>query len=379
MRTSYFSRSKKSFSHWAVLLMLGLALSACGQSGTPTVSNAADKAATTETKTYNWKLVTTWPPNFPIFQEGVQRFAQDLKTISNGRLNIKVYAGGELVPPLQAFDAVSQGTVEMSHGAAYYWAGKVPAAQFFTAVPFGMNAQGMNSWLYAGGGLKLWRELYKPYNLVPFPMGNTGVQMGGWFNKKIDSIADLKGLKMRIPGLGGKVFAKAGGTPVLMAGGEIYTALDRGTIDATEWVGPFHDERLGLYRAAKYYYYPGWHEPGPVLELNVNAKAWASLTPDLQKAIETAASASNVWMLAQFEAKNLQALAKLKNEHHVQVYEFPDEVISELRRLSKVVLEEEAAKDADFKRIYQAYEAFAADNDAWGELSEIAYAKARKP
>ena len=379
MRTSYFSRSKKSFSHWAVLLMLGLALSACGQSGTPTVSNAADKAATTETKTYNWKLVTTWPPNFPIFQEGVQRFAQDLKTISNGRLNIKVYAGGELVPPLQAFDAVSQGTVEMSHGAAYYWAGKVPAAQFFTAVPFGMNAQGMNSWLYAGGGLKLWRELYKPYNLVPFPMGNTGVQMGGWFNKKIDSIADLKGLKMRIPGLGGKVFAKAGGTPVLMAGGEIYTALDRGTIDATEWVGPFHDERLGLYRAAKYYYYPGWHEPGPVLELNVNAKAWASLTPDLQKAIETAASASNVWMLAQFEAKNLQALAKLKNEHHVQVYEFPDEVISELRRLSKVVLEEEAAKDADFKRIYQAYEAFAADNDAWGELSEFAYAKARKP
>jgi len=350
-----------------------LALSACGQSTTPTTATAA------ESKTYNWKLVTTWPPNFPIFQEGVERFAKDVKTLSNGRLDIKVYAGGELVPALQAFDAVSQGTVEMSHGAAYYWAGKIPAGQFFTAVPFGMNAQGMNSWLYAGGGLELWRELYKPHNLVPFPMGNTGVQMGGWFNKKIDSVADLKGLKMRIPGLGGKVFAKAGGTPVLMAGGEIYTALDRGTIDATEWVGPFHDERLGLYRAAKYYYYPGWHEPGPVLELNVNSKAWAGLSADLQKAIEIAASASNLWMLAQFEAKNLEALAKLKNEHNVQVDEFPDEVISELRKLSKVVLEEEAAKNADFKRIYQAYKTFADNNDSWSELSEDAYATARKP
>jgi len=360
----------------ALLTALALLLAACGQSNTPATGGSAAPVA--KGKTYNWKLVTTWPPNFPIFQEGVERFAKDVKALSDGRLDIKVFAGGELVPPLQAFDAVSQGTVEMSHGAAYYWAGKIPAGQFFTAVPFGLNAQGMNAWLYAGGGLELWRELYKPYNLVPFPMGNTGVQMGGWFNKKIDSIADLKGLKMRIPGLGGKVFAKAGGTPVLMAGGEIYTALDRGTIDATEWVGPFHDERLGLYRAAKYYYYPGWHEPGPVLELNVNARAWSSLTPDLQKAIEIAASATNTWMLAQFEAKNLQALAKLKDEHHVQVYEFPNEVIAELRRMSAVVLEEEAAKDADFKRIYQAYKAFAEDNDSWNALSEAAYARARK-
>jgi TRAP-type mannitol/chloroaromatic compound transport system substrate-binding protein len=357
-------------------LFVSLFLVGCGQSqqATSTTATAAAKPA----QTYNWKLVTTWPPNFPIFQEGVERFAREVKTLTNGRLNIKVYAGGELVPPLQSFDAVSQGTVEMSHGAAYYWAGKIPAGQFFTAVPFGLNAQGMNAWLYAGGGLELWRELYKPHNLVPFPMGNTGVQMGGWFNKKIDSIADLKGLKMRIPGLGGMVFAKAGGTPVLMAGGEIYTALDRGTIDATEWVGPFHDERLGLYRAAKYYYYPGWHEPGPVLELNVNAKAWASLTPDLQKAIETASAAANTWWLAQFEAKNLEALAKLKNDHNVQIYKFPDEVLAELHKLSKVVLEEESAKDADFKRINEAYQTFATNNDGWNELSEAAYAKARK-
>lgn len=369
------------FSQCLAVLLATFLLAACGQSNAPSAGpgSVTPGAAATETKTYNWKMVTTWPPNFPIFQEGVERFAADVKALSNGRLNIKVYAGGELIPPLQTFDAVSQGTVEMGHGAAYYWAGKIPAGQFFTAVPFGMNAQGMNAWLYAGGGLELWRELYKPHNLIPFPMGNTGVQMGGWFNKKIDTIGDLKGLKMRIPGLGGKVFAKAGGTPVLMAGGEIYTALDRGTIDATEWVGPFHDERLGLYRAAKYYYYPGWHEPGPVLELTVNAQAWASLTNDLKKAIETAAAASNLWMLSQFEAKNLEALGRLKQEHRVQVYEFPAEVMGELRKLSNIVLEEEAAKDADFKKIYAAYQAFATDNDGWNELSEGAYQKARKP
>ena len=169
---------------------------------------------------------------------------------------------GELVPPLQAFDAVSQGTVELAHGAAYYQAGKAPASQFFSAVPFGLNAQGMNAWFYAGGGMALYREVYAPFNVVPFPMGNSGVQMAGWFRKEIKSMADFKGLKMRIPGLGGKVLAKAGGTPVLLAGGEIYTALERGTIDATEWVGPYHDLRLGLYRAAKHYYYPGMARAG---------------------------------------------------------------------------------------------------------------------
>ena len=265
----------------------------------------------------------------------------------------------------------------MGHGAAYYWAGKVPAAQFFTAVPFGLNAQGMNAWLYAGGGLKLWRDLYAKYSLVPFPMGNTGVQMGGWFNKKITSVDDLKGLKMRIPGLGGKVFAKAGGTPVLLPGGEIYTALERGTIDATEWVGPFHDERLGLYRAAKYYYYPGWHEPGPVLELIVNKKAWESLSPDLQKAIESAAAASNVWMLSQFEAKNLAALRKLKEQHNVQVFPFPDDVIKQLKALTVEVLNEQAANDPEFDKVYKAYQAFSKDNDGWNALSEAAYQKAR--
>lgn len=349
-------------------------LNGCGQkeAAAPT-----DNKITQTQKTYNWKMVTTWPPNFPIFQEGVERFAADIKVMSNGKLNIKVYAGGELIPPLETFEAVSQGTVEMGHGAAYYWAGKIPAAQFFTAVPFGMNAQGMNAWLYGGDGLALWQDLYKPHGLIPFPMGNTGVQMGGWFNKKINSVKDLKGLKMRIPGLGGKVIAKAGGTPVLLAGGEIYTALERNTIDATEWVGPFHDERLGLYRAAKYYYYPGWHEPGPVLELTVNLKAWNSLPDNLKRSIEVAASASNIWMLSQFEAKNLAALGKLKEQHKVEVLPFPDDVLKELKSFTQVVLDEQSAIDPVFKKIREAYQTFSADNDRWNLLSEAAYQKAR--
>lgn len=363
------------------ILLLIMLLTACGQESQqqqtqPMTTTAAEPAAP-EVKTYNWKMVTTWPPNFPIFQEGVERFAQEVGIMSNGRLNIKVYAGGELVPPLQTFDAVSQGTVELGHGAGYYWAGKIPAAQFFTAVPFGMNAQGMNAWLYAGGGLELYKEVYAPHNLVPFPMGNTGVQMGGWFNKKINSVNDLKGLKMRIPGLGGKVFAKAGGTPVLLAGGEIYTALDRGTIDATEWVGPFHDERLGLYRAAKYYYYPGWHEPGPVLELIANKLAFDELPDDLKKIIENAAASSNIWMLSQFEANNLAALRKLRDEHKVKILPFPNDVINSLHNLTVEVLEEEAKKDPTFSKVYDAYKSFSSDNDRWNTLSEAAYQKAR--
>jgi len=358
------------------IIVAALSLGSCSKQEASSQQQAAPAAASS-TKTYEWKMVTTWPPNFPIFQEGVDRFAADVNKMSNGRLHIKVYAGGELVPPLQTFDAVSQGTVQLGHGAGYYWAGKIPAAQFFTAVPFGLNAQGMNSWLYAGGGLELYQEIYAKHNLVPFPLGNTGVQMGGWFNKKIETVDDLKGLKMRIPGLGGKVFAKAGGTPVLLAGGEIYTSLERGNIDATEWVGPFHDERLGLYRAAKYYYYPGWHEPGPVLELIVNKTAYESLPDDLKKIIEVAAASTSIWELSQFEAKNLEALRKLKEEHKVQVLPFPDDVIKALKGYTKEVLEEQAAADPEFKRVYEAYSAFSKDNDAWNALSEAAYYRAK--
>jgi len=241
-------------------------------------------------------MVTTWPPKLPYLQTGADRFAERVKEISGGRLTIQVFAGGELVPPLGAFDAVTDGTVEMASGAAYYWAGKAPATQWFAAVPFGMNAQGMAAWFYGGDGLKLWEEVYAPFNLIPRPGGNTGVQMGGWFNKKIETIEDYKGLKMRIPGLGGKVVAKAGGTVVLTPGGEIFTNLERGVIDATEWVGPLHDLRMGFYKAAKYYYYPGWHEPGTTLEYIFNKKAYESLPKDLQMILDMASAESYAWM-----------------------------------------------------------------------------------
>ncbi|MDC9726199.1 MAG: TRAP transporter substrate-binding protein [Gammaproteobacteria bacterium] len=351
------------------ITLLALTLSACGPENTASTNSTAIDTS----KTYNWKMVTTWPPGFPVLQEGAERFADNIKAMSNGRLTIKVYAGGELIPALQTFDAVSQGTVEMGHGSAYYWAGKVPEAQFFSTVPFGMTARGMNAWLYDGGGLDLWREVYKPFHVVPFPLGNTGVQMGGWFNKEINSIDDIKGLKMRIPGLGGKVFAKAGGNPILLAGSEVYTALERNTIDATEWIGPFHDQRLGLYRAAEHYYYPGWHEPGTVLELTVNQRAWDSLPSDLQAIVSNAAMAENVRMLSEMEQKNLSALQELKDRPNVQLHRFPNDVLTTLKKLTDETLLEMAANDVKFKKVYNAYQAFRNQNDAWSDISENAY------
>ncbi|MEE2744685.1 MAG: TRAP transporter substrate-binding protein DctP [Bdellovibrionota bacterium] len=324
-------------------------------------------------KKFRWKMVTTWPPHFPVLGEGADKLAKWVDQMSNGRLKIVVYGGGELVPPLSVFDAVSKGTVEMGHGAAYYWAGKIPAAQFFAAVPFGLNAQSMNSWLYSGGGLELWREVYKPFNLRPFPAGNTGVQMGGWYNKEINSLEDLKGLKMRIPGLGGKVLAKAGGSSILVAGGEIYTNLDRGVIDATEWVGPFHDLKMGFYKTAKYYYYPGWHEPGTTLELMINTKAWASLPADLQAIVEAATYRANMWMISEFEAKNNANLQTLVNKHKVKLRKFPDSVLKGLKKLSQEVLEEVASKDPISRKVYESFKKFKSNISAWNKTSEVPY------
>ncbi len=365
------------------LLLAGFLVSACGHGdkAETTASPAPEPAASAApepVKKYEWKIVTTWPANFPIFQEGVEKFADDVRTMTNGRLDIKVYAGGELVPALGVFDAVSQGTVEMGHGSPYYWAGKVPEAQFFSSVPFGMTPKGMNAWLYNGGGLDLWREAYKPFNLIAFPMGNSDIQMGGWFNKPINSLDDIAGLRMRIPGLGGKVLKKAGGNPVLMAGGEIYTALERGTIDATEWVAPFHDLRLGLNRAASYYYYPGWHEPGTVFELMINTDKWASLPADLQRAVEVTATAINGWMYVQMGFYNQQALNELKSKENIQIVEFPEEVLLALKQATRETMAEESAANPAFKRVYDSYKSFQASYEGWDALSEQSYQNSLK-
>ncbi len=324
-------------------------------------------------KKIRWRMVTSWPPAFPILQTGAERFAKRVSDLTGGRLTIQVYAGGELVPALGVFDAVSSGSVQCGHSAAYYWAGKSNAAQWFTCVPFGMDAQGMNAWFYFGNGLKLWEEVYRPFNLVPRPAGNTGVQMGGWFNKKIDSMADFKGLKMRIPGLGGKVLAKAGGAVVLLPGGEIYTSLERGVIDATEWVGPCHDIRMGFYKVAKYYYYPGWHEPGSALELMINRKAYEALPADIKAAVDAAAAELNVMMLSEFETENAKALAELKKSHKVQLMRFPEEVLQGLKKLAAETIAETAAKDPQAKKVNEDFMAFKKQLAAWNSISEKSY------
>lgn len=324
-------------------------------------------------KKFRWKMVTTWPPKFPVLGEGAELFAKWVKTMSNGRLDIKVYGGGELIPALEVFDAVSSGSAEMGSGAAYYWAGKSPATQFFASVPFGMNAQQINAWLLGGGGMKLWEELYAKFNLIPMAGGNTGVQMGGWFNKEINTIDDLKGLKMRIPGLGGKVLGKAGGTAVLSAGGEIYTNLERGVIDATEWIGPYHDYKMGFHKIAKYYYAPGWHECGTALELIINKTKFEQLPADLQMIVRTAAARLNVWMLSEFEAQNSIYLEKIIAEGKVELRNYPSEVLEQLRVYTDETIAEITSQDADSKKIYDSYTSFRKKIINWSTLTEKVY------
>lgn len=350
---------------------LGGASLVFGCSGKQESSGAAPALQTG--KSYEWRMVTTWPPRFPALGEGAEQLAAWVDEMSGGRLKIRVYGGGELVPALEAFDAVSQGVVEMAHSASYYWAGKAPATQFFSAAPFGMNAQQMNAWILRGGGLELWEELYGQFNLLPMPCGNTGVQMGGWFNKKINSLEDFKGLKMRIPGLGGKVIEKAGGSAILSAGGEIYTNLERGVIDATEWIGPYHDYMMGFPKIAKYYYYPGWHEPGTVLELFMNKTAFEGLPKDLQEIIRAAAQYANIWMLSEFEAQNNIYLQKIKSEFNTQILKFPDDVLAGLRRYSEEVVDEITAKDPMSKKVYESFSKFKKSVHNWAEISEKIY------
>jgi len=353
----------------------GAVLAGCTQKESPE-KEAAEKTAAKSEK-IQWKMVTTWPKNFPGLGTGANNLAKLITEMSGGRLEVKVYGAKELVGALEIFDAVSRGTAEMGHGASYYWKGKTEAAQFFAAVPFGLTAQEMNGWLYSGGGMELWKEVYEPFGLIPTAAGNTGVQMGGWFNKEINSVEDLKGLKMRIPGLGGEVLKRAGGTPVLLPGGEIFPSLQSGAIDATEWVGPYNDMAFGLYKAAKYYYYPGWHEPGTTLECFVNKKAFEALPADLQSIVLNASKVANMEMLADYTARNNAALETLVKEHKVELRKFPDDVLKKMKELSDQVVAEVAEKDPMSKKVYESYKKFRDQAEAWHNVSERAYLNAR--
>ena len=366
-------------------LLIGGALSGCKndaqtedeQPSKPVKPTATIEAPSATGKSIEWKMVTTWPKNFPGLGTGAEYLAELIGTLSAGRIRVKVYGAGELVPAFEIFDAVSRGAAELGHGAAYYWKGKNEALQFFSTVPFGLTAMEMNAWLYHGGGMELWQEAYEPFGLVPMASGNTGVQMGGWFNKEINSVDDLRGLKMRIPGLGGEVLKRAGGTPVNLPGGELFTALQTGAIDATEWVNPYNDLAFGLYKAAKYYYYPGWHEPGTTLECFINKAAFDALPDDLKNVVLNASRVANQDMLAEYTARNNDALETLLNEHDVDMRKFPEEVLKKLRVISDETVAELAEKDALAAKIYDSYKTFWDKVVAWHKISEQAYLKAR--
>ena len=351
-------------------LLAGLAASAaaggCGRSGAPSV------ASSSRSERYTWKMVTTWPPNFPGLGTGASTLARYLEQASGGRLRVQIYAAGELIPAFEVFDAVSSGAAELGHSGAYYWRGKSEAVQFFSTVPFGLNTHEMNAWLYYGGGLELWREVYAPFDLIPFPAGNTGVQMGGWFNRLINGMDDLRGLKMRMQGIGGEVLRLAGGTPVSLPGAELFTALQTGSIDATEWVGPYNDLAFGLHQAARYYYYPGWHEPGPTMECMVNAQAYGRLPQDLKAAVRVACQAANLDMTAEFNARNATALEQIRADDSIEIRAFPEAVLTGLRTLTVEVIESLTARDSTAARVWTSYRRFLGQARTWQRISEQA-------
>ncbi len=346
-------------------------LAGCKEGPAPAPSKPA------ASRVWKWKMVTTWPKNFPGLGSGAEFLAEQINVMSGGRIHVEVYGAGELVPAFEIFDAVESGSAQMGHGSAYYWKGKYPALQFFSTAPFGMTAMEMNSWLYHGGGMQLWQKAYDRFGLVAAASGNTGVQMAGWFNKEVNSLDDLKGLKMRIPGLAGEVLKRAGGTPVNLPGGELFTALQSGAIDATEWVGPYNDLAFGLHKIARYYYYPGWHEPGTAMECFINKAAFEALPEDLQRMVLNACRVANQDMLAEYIARNNDALETLVNEHHVELRRLPVEVTERFGVLSEEVTAELASTDDLAREIFDSYRNFLKKSRAWAEISERAYLNLR--
>ena len=365
-------KSRKTLMKKITLIFSVIFLVGCSGDSENIVSQSIDK-----NESFNWRLVTSWPKNYPGLGMAPERIADLVEEMSDGQMKITVYGAEEQVPAFGVFDAVSSGSHQMGHSGGYFWKGKVPAAQFFTSVPFGLTADEINAWVNRGGGLELWREIYAPFNIYPIPAGNTGTQMFGWFNKEINSLKDVKGLKMRIPGIGGEVLKEAGGIPVTLPGGELFTALQTGVIDATEWVGPYNDLTFGFHQAAKYYYYPGWHEPGPMLELLINIDAWNSLPNHLQVIIETATKAVNQDMLDEYLAKNNQALTELVEVHGIELRRLPDDVIEEFRKISNKILDDLAKEDETIAKVYESYLNFKNNVSAYHEISEDAFVESR--
>ena len=322
-----------------------------------------------------WRMSTTWPPALDLLQGKAQRLAKIVEETSGGRFRIEVFPGGQIMQPFECFDATSKGKIEAFMGAPYYWTAKEPALEWFATVPFGMDTAGMTAWYYQGDGLRLWEEAYAPFNLMPRPGPGIAPQMAGWFRKKINTIGDYKGLRMRIPNLGGKVVTRAGGTTVLTPASEIYADLERGVIDASEWVGPHDDMKLGLHKTARYYYYPGWHEPGTVVEFAFNKKAYDALPVDLRRTLDHATAAVQVYGLSLFHTKNAISLAVLKTEFRgkVELIQVPVPVIRDLKKLSAEVAREESEKTPMARRVHASFTKFQALVGPWDHVAEGAY------
>ena len=369
------SKSRRNHIKTALKAISGATLLSCD--GSPNRHNSTKAVVKTGKKTYRWKMVTTWPKNFPGLGTGANRLAKYIETLSQGQIKMKVFGASELVPALGVFDAVQRGSVQMGHGASYYWQGKHRATSFFSAVPFGLKAHEMNAWLYYGGALKLWHKLYKPFGLLSFPAGNTGVQMGGWFNKRINTPKDFKGLKVRMPGLGGRVLSKLGATVVTLSGGDIFQALKTNNIDGSEWVGPYNDLASGLHKAAKFYYTPGWHEPGTSIEALINGKAFLNLPENLQECVKLACRASNQDMISEFTLKNAQAFKEIQQLKDIQVLHFSDEVLKTLKKTSDQIVKELGDMDEISKEIYTSFYNFKKISMAWDKVSEHSFSVAR--
>ena len=344
-------------------------------SGAAAASTLAAPAIAQDKRTL--KMVTTWPKNFPGLGTGAQRVADRITAMTDGRLTVKLYSAGELVPPFESFDAVSTGTADMYHAAEYYWQGKHKAFAFFTTVPMGLTCAELDAWINVGGGQQLWDELAAQFNIKPFMAGNTGVQMGGWFNKEINSLEDLKGLKMRMPGIGAEVLRRLGATAVNTPGGEIFPALQSGAIDATEWVGPWNDLAFGFYKIAKFYYYPGFHEPGSGLSCGVNLEVFNSLSKADQAIVQNACMAENNYMYSEFNANNGKSLETLLNKHNVDLKKFPDEVFDAIGKTAEEVVAEIGASDDFSKRVYDSYVKARKDVGDWTRIADHTYAAAR--
>ncbi len=344
-----------------------------------TANTAANNAANTASATaaqssdlpnIEWQMATSWPVSLDTIFGGAEVFAQRVSAMTGGKFVISPRAAGELAPGTQVLDVVSEGAVQCGHTASYYYVGKSPVTAFGTSLPFGLTAQQQNAWLYEGGGLELLQEFYaRQFNVIQFPAGNTGAQMGGWFRKEINTVADLQGLKMRIPGLGGQVMAKLGVTVQVLAGGEIFAALETGAVDAAEWVGPYDDEKLGLNTVAEFYYYPCWWEPGPTLEVQINLDEWNALPPIYQEIVKTAAFEANLIMLARYDSRNNEALQRLVDSG-AKLRVYSNEILAAAAAAAEELYSEFSASNPDFKNIYDQWDAFRTRVRGWNNINE---------